>query len=271
MQYPTYYLLQVTDIPSEDLLSHFPAVLDFITSGMQAGAVLVHCFYGKSRSATLVTAFIMQKYQISVEIAIQRVKSKRSSVNPNPGFMAQLRLWEAMRFRLESNCLRYKMYKLHIVSEKIRKSKILSKETVSSVIDPDPEVGRCRGAAVIYKCKECRRTLATSENIMPHKPGQSPYWYSRLERSQSFKQQYCSQSVSLNPLSWMEDSIRSSLSGMLVCPQCKTRLGSYSWILGNDCSCGANVAPSFSLDMTSIIFKTGGRHLHSNGRQPVIV
>ena len=193
------YLLQITDIPSEDLLSHFPAVLDFITSGMQAGVVLVHCFYGKSCSATIVTAFLMQKYKIGVEIAIQRVKSKRSSVNPNPGFMAQLRLWEAMKFRLESNCLRYKMYKLHIVSEKIRKSKILSKETVSSVIDPDPEVGRCRGAAVIYKCKECRRTLATCENIMPHKQGQNPYWYSRLDRSQSFKQQYCSQSVSINP------------------------------------------------------------------------
>ena len=132
--------MQVTDIASEDLLSHFPGVLDFITTGMQAGVVLVHCFYGKSRSATIVTAFLMQKYQIGVEIAIQRVKSKRSSVNPNPGFMAQLRLWEAMKFRLESNCLRYKMYKLHIVSEKIRKSKILSKETVSSVIDPDPEV-----------------------------------------------------------------------------------------------------------------------------------
>ena len=114
--------MQVTDIPSEDLLSHFPAVLDFITSGMQAGAVLVHCFYGKSRSATIGTACLMQKYRIGVEKAIQRVKSKRSSVNPNPGFMAQLRLWEVMRFRLESNCLRYKMYKFHIVSEKIRKS-----------------------------------------------------------------------------------------------------------------------------------------------------
>ena len=210
----------------------------------------------------------MGKYKLAVETAKHGVKSKRSSVNPNPGFMAQLRLWEAMRFRLENTCLRYKMYKLHIVSEKIRKSKILSRETVSSVIDPDPELGKCRGAAVIYKCKECRRTLATCENILPHQPGQSPYWYSRLDRS---RQQFCSQSVSINPISWMEDSIRSSLSGKLMCPQCNTKLGSYSWILGHDCSCGANVAPSFMLDMTTIIFKTGGRHLHGTGRQPVIV
>ena len=66
-----------------------------------------------------------------------------------------LRLWEAMRCRLESEFLRYKMYKLHIVSEKIRKSKLLSQEASSSILDPDPGlVGRnaaSRNSAVIYK------------------------------------------------------------------------------------------------------------------------
>ena len=71
-----------------------------------------------------------------------------------------LRLWEAMRCRLESEFLRYKMYKLHIVSEKIRKSKLLSQEASSSILDPDPGlsvsglVGRHsagRNSAVIYK------------------------------------------------------------------------------------------------------------------------
>ena len=70
------------------------------------------------------------------------------------------RLWEAMRCRLESEFLRYKMYKLHIVSEKIRKSKLLSQEASSSILDPDPGlsapglVGRhsaSRNSAVIYK------------------------------------------------------------------------------------------------------------------------
>ena len=47
------------------------------------------------------------------------------------------------------------MYKLHIVSEKIRKSKLLSQEASSSILDPDPGlVGRnaaSRNSAVIYK------------------------------------------------------------------------------------------------------------------------
>ena len=82
---------KVCDIPSEDLLSHFPSVISFMTRGMEAGSVLVHCYHGKSRSATLVTAFLMAKYKMSVEKALSLLKSKRKNVNPNPGFMAQLR------------------------------------------------------------------------------------------------------------------------------------------------------------------------------------
>ena len=62
-----------------------------MTSGQEAGSVLVHCYHGKSRSAALVTAFLMAKYKMSVEKALGLLKSKRKSVNPNPGFMAQLR------------------------------------------------------------------------------------------------------------------------------------------------------------------------------------
>jgi len=38
-------------------------------------------------------------------------RSKRSCVCPNPGFKAQLRLWEAMKFKLESSFLRQIFFK----------------------------------------------------------------------------------------------------------------------------------------------------------------
>ena len=38
--------------------------------------------------------------------------------------------------------------------------------------------------------------------------------------------------------------------------------------MGHDCKCGANIAPAFILDMTGLIFKTGGRHLHQALAQP---
>ena len=166
--------LQVCDIPSEDLLSHFPRAISFMRAGQGAGGVLVHSYRGVSRAPALLTAFLMAKYKLNVEAALALLKAKRSCVCPNPGFIAQLRLWEAMRCKLENDFLRYKMYKLHIVSEKIRKSKILSKEVANSVADLDPQVEKLltRSAAVVYKCKGCRRVLATCDNMIPHLPGQ---------------------------------------------------------------------------------------------------
>ena len=52
----------------------------------------------------------------------------------------------------------------------------------------------------------------------------------------------------------------------------RTKVGTFSWVLGYDCKCGANLSPAFVLDMTGLIFKTGGRHLHTgSARQPVVV
>ncbi len=56
--------LQVTDLPDEDLLSHVLGAVEFIRAGIEGGGnVLVHCFRGKSRSAAVVLAFLMQKYR----------------------------------------------------------------------------------------------------------------------------------------------------------------------------------------------------------------
>ena len=79
-------------------------------------------------------------------------------------------------------------------------------------------------------------------------------------------------SVFINPVKWMEPEIRQNLSGRLYCPNCQTRVGQYSWILGKDCGgCEANVNPSFSLDITEIIFRTKNRFLQSNQREAVVV
>ena len=228
--------LQVCDIPSEDLLSNFPRALSFIKAGQEMGVVLVHCYHGKSRSAALVLAFLMAKYRLGVDEALALLKRKRSVVSPNPGFMAQLRLWEAMRCKLENDFLRYKMYKLHIVSEKIRKSKILSKEVANSVADLDPmssEKLLSRSAAVVYKCKQCRRVLATCDNLIPHQPGRSPYWHSLGARG---AEGYCTQTVSINPMSWMEESLRGNLSGKLACPHCRSVIFLYNSFFCNDIS-----------------------------------
>lgn len=49
---------------------------------------------GVSRSATLVIAYMMKRYRLSLKEAEQLVRSKRPFINPNPGFMKQLQLYD---------------------------------------------------------------------------------------------------------------------------------------------------------------------------------
>jgi len=58
---------------------------------MTAGqGVLVHCFAGVSRSATIVLAYLMQEHGMSYTEAMKFVKAARWFINPNEGFRKQL-------------------------------------------------------------------------------------------------------------------------------------------------------------------------------------
>jgi protein-tyrosine phosphatase len=56
--------------------------------------VLVHCAMGRSRSATCVIMYIMKKFGIGYEDTLEFVKSRREVVDPNEGFLRQLREFE---------------------------------------------------------------------------------------------------------------------------------------------------------------------------------
>jgi dual specificity phosphatase 12 len=52
----------------------------------KGGKVLVHCFAGVSRSATIIIAYMMQEHGMNYHSAFKFVKSKRPFINPNEGF-----------------------------------------------------------------------------------------------------------------------------------------------------------------------------------------
>jgi protein-tyrosine phosphatase len=101
----------VTDLPDEDLLSHFNASNEFINDCIerQGGACLVHCFRGRSRSATVVAAYLMHKHGYSAQKAIAKIRSKRPSINPHESFLAQLKMYESMDYSIDTTNIQLKV------------------------------------------------------------------------------------------------------------------------------------------------------------------
>ncbi|CAH8261563.1 unnamed protein product [Arabidopsis lyrata] len=86
-----YKVVRVVDKEDTNLEMYFDECVDFIDEAKrQGGSVLVHCFVGKSRSVTIVVAYLMKKHGMTLSQALQHVKSKRPVASPNAGFIRQL-------------------------------------------------------------------------------------------------------------------------------------------------------------------------------------
>eukprot|EP00747_Dinoflagellata_sp_TGD_P194676 gnl/TRDRNA2_/TRDRNA2_62376_c0_seq1.p1 gnl/TRDRNA2_/TRDRNA2_62376_c0~~gnl/TRDRNA2_/TRDRNA2_62376_c0_seq1.p1 ORF type:complete len:516 (+),score=77.71 gnl/TRDRNA2_/TRDRNA2_62376_c0_seq1:67-1548(+) len=90
----------VEDSMSEAACAAMKALLDETLNQIDIGlangsSVLVHCMMGVSRSATVVTAYVMRRLGVGWMEALIRVKRCRSVVNPNPGFQRCLGSFEA--------------------------------------------------------------------------------------------------------------------------------------------------------------------------------
>ena len=58
--------------------------------------VVVNCAQGRSRSAALATAYLMAKFDLDMDSALQRVQEKRPFASPNPAFRKRLRELEVV-------------------------------------------------------------------------------------------------------------------------------------------------------------------------------
>ncbi|KAM9720036.1 LOW QUALITY PROTEIN: dual specificity phosphatase 28, partial [Menidia menidia] len=85
----------VLDRPDQDLHAHFDRLADAIQAeAARGGRSLVFCKHGRSRSAAVCAAFLMKHRRMGLEQALQRVKTARHVIDPNPGFLAQLQRYE---------------------------------------------------------------------------------------------------------------------------------------------------------------------------------
>lgn len=87
--------MPIPDAPPAPDLAWLRSAVDWIDSQQRAGRITyVHCRAGRSRSAMVVTAYLMQRYHLSRDQALQFVREQRPVANPIPAFMTLLCEWE---------------------------------------------------------------------------------------------------------------------------------------------------------------------------------
>lgn len=90
-----YLNIEISDSPRSNLKRYFDVTNYLINSVIKCGSnILVHCAAGISRSASIVIVYLLFSHPgWTPKKAFEFLKSKRSIVNPNPGFEAQINSW----------------------------------------------------------------------------------------------------------------------------------------------------------------------------------
>lgn len=177
----------------------------------------------------------MKKNYIGLQEAQEIVGAKRSIVHPNQGFISQLKLYFDMGCCIDRTYMHYKIYRLGKAAALVRNVKVLPSDYLD-LIEPDPGLATVQPNPNVYKCKKCRRVVATDSNLLVHKD----------------KNQPCKRMYFIEPVRWMQ--VTQHVEGKLHCPQCDSKLGSFSWIKGCECPCGVKVAPAFYLTPSKVDF-----------------
>ncbi|XP_064848527.1 dual specificity protein phosphatase 12-like [Oncorhynchus masou masou] len=230
------------DESSTDLLSHLDDCIRFISDACEASkSVLVHCHVGQSRSATVVTAYLMKCHKMNFGDAYAKLQQLKPDVKMNEGFVDQLALYESLGCEVDVTSPQYKQYRLQKLTEKYPELQNVPKELFAV----DPYLSTC--SEVVYRCKKCRRTLFRASSILSHTIGNGPtaFAYKKMSNLPSGDQTQCT-SYFTEPVQWMEQALLGVMDGQILCPKCSSKLGSFSWC-GEQCSCGRWVTPAFQM------------------------
>jgi len=90
-----YKCINVDDSDDADLAQHLQGCFEYIDTAISSGGiVLIHCLVGISRSPSIAIAYLMFKDHLSYEEAADFVKKKQPLMEPNMGFVRQLKEFE---------------------------------------------------------------------------------------------------------------------------------------------------------------------------------
>ncbi|KAH0543656.1 hypothetical protein FGG08_002094 [Glutinoglossum americanum] len=229
-----HMVVEVDDVEDENLLEHFTTTNGFIEEGLEGGGgVLVHCAMGKSRSATCVLAYLIQKYRITPQEALEQLQLSRPICEPNLGFMQQLELyyqWQAP-VDLDSEPAYQRWVYKREVELSIACGKAPDKVRFEDEQSHAESKSSDAASGVELRCRKCRQV---------HNPKDTP------NNNPTSALPPCSHFF-LDPLSWMKAELeQGKLDGRLECPKCGANVGKYAW-QGMRCSCSEWIVPGISL------------------------
>lgn len=96
-----YMVINALDNNNSKLIDVFDEVNAFIADAiMNNENVLIHCAYGRSRSATITAAYLIHTFGMDVERVLSVLKSKRSIVEPNANYINQLNEYYKIKFEV---------------------------------------------------------------------------------------------------------------------------------------------------------------------------
>jgi len=86
-----YYLVPIQDDGCKDIYPYFDSCADYINNVLENnGNALVHCYHGRSRSVSIVLAYLIKYHNMNVNDALKHVQIYRDIANPNEGYVEQL-------------------------------------------------------------------------------------------------------------------------------------------------------------------------------------
>ena len=199
-----------------------------------------------SRSATITCAYLMKKYNLSHEVALERLRTKRPSVDPNPGFVRQLHLYHSMNYCVNSD------------KRSSPSDHILAENNFDDVI---PITKTDATYSIEYKCKLCRHILFTDHDLVSHIVGKGRFdiqsrssAYKAKQNAESNDKNYCQQELFTIELDWLINIYdKDTNDGEIECPnpKCRAKLGRYS-LVGEKCTCAKWVNPAFHFHRNKI-------------------
>ena len=100
-----YYNINLTDDSTTDITQFFEKAFSFIEQARKnREKILIHCKLGISRSPTIIIGYLIKYMGYSTLSALNFLKSKRSQVYPNQGFISQLISYEK---KIKKNLKKY--------------------------------------------------------------------------------------------------------------------------------------------------------------------